>query len=375
MYFPVSEPDLSDVELKYVEDAVRSTWISSSGKYLDRFESEFSELINVKTTLAVSNGTVALHLILLALGLGEGDEVIVPSFTYIASVNAIRYVGATPVFVDVSEVTWGIDAVLVENAITSRTKAVIGVHLYGQPFDVDPILEVTKRHNIFLIEDAAEAPLSTYKGKPVGSFGIAASFSFYGNKVITCGEGGAVTTSDESLASKMKLIRSQGMDPERRYYFPVIGHNFRLTNVAAAILCGQLQRLGSISEKRQVVCDTYDSEILKFDGLHTQPKPTWSTWTPWLASATLARKNSKVRSSFLSLLLDKGVDTRPFFMPVHEMPPYRNTETRSLDLPVTNELSNIGFNLPTSSKMTPADVKNIMHVVKLAFNDCAGVIN
>lgn len=364
--YPVSEPDLSDLELRYVEEAVKSTWISSSGKFLDQFEYEFSQKIGVNHTLAVSNGTVALHLILLGLGIGPGDEVIVPSFTYIASVNAVKYVGATPVFIDINPSTWGIDATQVAAAITGKTKAIIGVHLYGQPFEIDAIAKVASDAKLYLVEDAAEAPFSTYKGKPVGSFGIAASFSFYGNKVISSGEGGAVTTDDHALAERMRLIRSQGMDPQRRYFFPVVGHNFRLTNVAAAILCAQLERLEEILDRRMSVCEAYDKQISRIEELNVQAKPTWSTWTPWFASATLNVDLADKRDELLATLGRNGVDTRPFFFPVHQMPPYIE-QHGSLMLPETDLVSKIGFNLPTSSKMTKFDVLQIMRRVESIF--------
>ena len=363
MRFPVSEPDLSSLELEYVEDAIRSTWISSSGKFLDRFEAEFSELTSSSHALAVSNGTVALHLILLGLGIEEGDEVIVPSFTYIASVNAVRYVGATPVFIDVDDSTWGIDAGGVLAAITSRTKAVIGVHVYGQPFDLGPVEKLCREKGIHLIEDAAEAPFSTYYGRPIGSFGIASSFSFYGNKVITSGEGGVVVTSDSDLASKMRIIRSQGMDPKKRYFFPVIGHNFRLTNVAAAILCAQIQRLPEILERRNEVCSTYDNELSEFFGVELQPKASWSTWTPWLASILISNGGSK-REALASNLAGHGIETRPFFIPIHLMPPYKSFAIDAPPMPVTDSLSTRGINLPTSSKMTSNDAKEISSVIK-----------
>ena len=364
MKYPVSEPDLGPLELRYVEDAVRSTWISSSGKYLDRFESEFAEIVTSHQVLAVSNGTVALHLILLGLGIGPGDEVIVPTFTYIASVNAIKYVGAAPVFVDVSSQTWGIEATTVEAAISPRTKAIIGVHLYGQPFDLGPIVSLAKKYNVHLVEDAAEAPFSTYKGVPVGSFGIASSFSFYGNKVITSGEGGAIATSDSALADRMRVIRSQGMDPNQRYFFPVIGHNFRLTNVAAAILCAQLERLPDILAKRHELCEAYDIEIGSIQELSVQQKMEWSTWTPWLASVTLDERYKGSRSKLLTQLDSRGVETRPFFIPVHQMPPYRNEEVSDIEFPVSCSVAQLGFNLPTSSNMSTQDARNIMDIVK-----------
>lgn len=375
MRFPVSEPDLSDLELQYVQDAVKSTWISSSGKYLKKFESDFAEITGTTDCLAVSNGTVALHLILLALGIGPGDEVIVPSFTYIASVNAVKYVGATPVFIEVSSTTWGISRNGVEQAITDKTAAVIGVHLYGEPFEVEEVAALCRERNIALIEDAAEAPFSTVNGKPVGSFGLASSFSFYGNKVITSGEGGAVCTSDPELAKKMRLIRSQGMDPERRYFFPVIGHNFRLTNVAAAILCAQLDRLDEILPARGAICEEYDRLLSDSILLDPQSHSKSSVWTPWLVSFVMKEGLSHHREALLAHLDSKGIETRPFFIPVHELPPYEEEARVTPPLPITTLLAQSGFNLPTASTMKISDVQEICAEIKAFEATLASLIN
>ncbi len=234
---PVAAPDLSGNEEKYVVDAIRSSWISSTGPYLQRFEKEFAGLCATRAAIAVCNGTVALHLTMLALDVRGGDEVLVPSLTYIATANACRYVGAEPVFVDVDPQTWCMDPKLLEAAITRRTKGIIAVHLYGHPADMDAINHIAAVHGLWVVEDAAEAHFAQYRGRPVGSLAPMATFSFYGNKMFTCGEGGAITLSDPKLELRTRTLRGQGMDPQRRYYFPVTGYNFRLTNLAAAMLC------------------------------------------------------------------------------------------------------------------------------------------
>jgi perosamine synthetase len=233
---PLSVPDLSGNEEAYASEAIRSSWISSSGAFVQRFEREFASFCESGTALSVTNGTDALHLALIALGVGPGDEVLLPSLTYVATANAVRYVGAEPVFVDVEPGTWCLDPLDIERRITERSRAIIAVHLYGHPADMDEINAVAGRHGLSVIEDAAEAHGATYKGRICGSLGDCATFSFYGNKILTCGEGGALTTSNPELVQRARLFRGQGMDPERRYFFPVIGHNFRLTNVACAIL-------------------------------------------------------------------------------------------------------------------------------------------
>ena len=252
---PVSMPDLTGNEQAYAADAVASTWISSSGKYLDRFEQEFAEACGCRFALGTSNGTTALHLALAALGVGPGDEVIVPSMTYIATANAVTYCGAEPVFVDIEPTTWCLDPAKIEDAITPRTKGIIPVHLLGHPADMDPILEVARVHGLWVVEDAAEATFATYRGRVAGSMGHAATFSFFGNKILTSGEGGAVTFQDPQLERRMSMLRGQGMDPNRRYHFPIVGYNYRMTNVAAAILCGQMERHEALIARRRRILE------------------------------------------------------------------------------------------------------------------------
>lgn len=367
--YPVSKPSLSALEREFVLDAMDSTWISSTGKYINRFEDEFAKRTQTDSALAVSNGTVSLHLILLALGIGPGDEVIVPSFTYVASVNAITYVGATPVFCDVDPLTWCLDPNHARSLITKKTAAIMVVHLYGHPADMDPILDISRQYSLATIEDAAEAPFSTYKNAAIGSLGDAASFSFYGNKVITSGEGGAVATSNNELATKMRLIRGQGMDPNRRYWFPIIGHNFRLTNISAAILCAQLERLETILNDRNSVCDQYESCFDSVEEIISQPKQPWATWTPWFSSFRLNKDSGISRDSLLTSLLEKGIDTRPFFIPAHTLPAFRDLpSSKDFDFPFTFELAESGFNLPTYSGLTNQDVdficSNIVNILK-----------
>ena len=339
---PVSQPSLTGLERRYVADAVESSWVSSTGPYLDRFESEFADFTGTSHALAVANGTVALHLTLLGLGVGPGDEVIVPSLTYIATANAVSYVGATPVFADVESRSWGLDPDSVKGMISDRTRAIIAVHLYGRVCDMSALRSLADTHSLFLIEDAAEAPGATYMGKSAGSLGDVATFSFYGNKILTSGEGGAVTTSDDELADKMRLIRGQGMDPHRRYYFPVIGHNFRLTNVAAAMLCAQLERYDEIIRERRRIFSAYRAHLGGLPRLEVQTELAGQQESPWLFCVLLDPAD---RDHVADGLRERGVDSRPFFIPLHTMPPYRNSTTSTMA--VTMDLSGRGLNLPT----------------------------
>ena len=347
MKFPMAIPDLGGNEEAYVTDAIRSTWISSQGSYLDRFEREFADLCGTRHAIAVSNGTVALHLALVSLGVGPGDEVIVPSLTYVASVNAVTYVGATPVFVDVSENSWCIDVEAVAASITERTRAIIPVHLYGQPADMDALRTLCRGRGIHLVEDAAEAPLATYRGRPTGGLGDIGTFSFYGNKLLTSGEGGAITLNDDELAGRARRLRGQGMDPERRYWFPVVGYNYRLTNVAAAILCAQLERRNQFLAARREIYARYTERLSEVVGITLQQDIVGNERSPWLFCVLTDDDFGLDRDGLMAALAEAGVETRPFFPPVHLLPPYRAVGGAGLHLPVTNNLAARGLNLPT----------------------------
>lgn len=367
-FIPVAVPDLDGNEEAYVVDAIRSTWISSTGKYVDRFERSFAALCGAHAAVAVSNGTVALHLALLALDLRPGDEVIVPSLTYIATANAVRYLGAEPVFVDVDPETWCLDPAKIEERITRRTKGIIAVHLYGHPADMDPIAHIASVHGLWTVEDAAEAHLARYKDRPVGSLATLATFSFYGNKTLTSGEGGAVITDSPAHLVRLKTLRGQGMDPERRYFFPVIGYNFRLTNIACALLCAQLERAQALIARRKAICAGYRDRLQDIAGIGFQPVASWAEPTPWLFCITVdAARFGRDRDGLMQHLAAGGIETRPFFIPIHGLPPYREeSEKRGYDLPVTVRLAAEGINLPTYTKLTEGDLDRICERIRAA---------
>lgn len=357
---PLSLPDLSGNEEAYVSEAIRSTWISSTGAFIQRFEREFAAFCRSDTALSVTNGTDALHLALIALGIGQGDEVLLPSLTYVATANAVRYVGAEPVFVDVEPGTWCLDPLDLERRVTGRSRAVIAVHLYGHPADMDAINAVAARHGLSVIEDAAQAHGATYKGRTCGSLADCATFSFYGNKILTCGEGGALTTSDPDLAQRARLFRGQGMDPARRYFFPVIGHNFRLTNVACAILCAQLERYDEIAQRRSAVVQHYRGLLGSTPGIGLQPVAPWARPASWLFSLTVdADEFGRSRDDVMHHLAASGIDTRPFFIPVHSLPPYASAARGGDGLGVTNRIAASGLNLPTFPTLTEEAVLRI----------------
>ncbi len=362
----LSIPDLQGNEEDYVVDAIRSTWISSTGKYVNEFERMFTDIAGTQQAISVCNGTVALHLALLALDVRPGDEVIVPSLTYIATANAVRYVGAEPVFVDVSPETWCMDPELTEQAITRKTKGIIAVDLYGHPADMDAINHIAAIHGLWVVEDAAEAHTAKYKGRRAGSLAKIGTFSFYGNKVFTSGEGGAITVNDPDLALRIRTLRGQGMDPDRRYYFPITGYNFRLTNVACAILCAQLERAGSIIAKRQSVFNRYRELLDGVPGIDFQPVAEWAEPAPWLFSITIDPASFGCnRDDLADYLRGNGVDTRPFFIPLHSLPPFRNeSAARGEHLPITDALAASGLNLPTHAFLTEEDIVSVCDLIR-----------
>jgi len=361
----VSVPDLRGNEEAYVVDAIRSSWISSTGGYIARFEKMFSEIAGTRETVAVCNGTVALHLALMALDVRPGDEVIVPSLTYIATANAVRYVGAEPVFVDVSSSTWCMNPDLVEAAITRKTKGIIAVDLYGHPADMDRINHIAAVHGLWVVEDAAEAHTALYKNRPAGGLARIGTFSFYGNKIFTSGEGGALTLNDPDLTLRIRTLRGQGMDPERRYFFPVTGYNFRLTNLACAILCAQLERAEDIVASRRRIFNLYEERLAGVLGIGLQPAADWAKPAPWLFCVTVEDGYGHARDDLAAFLRENNVDTRPFFIPLHTLPPFRaESAGRKEHLPVTDRLGATGLNLPTHFDLSEEDIDRICELIR-----------
>jgi len=349
---PVATVDLSGNEEAYVVDALHSSWIGSTGPYVARFESEFAERIGAASVIAVTNGTVALHLAMLAMGIVSGDEVVVPAFAYIAVANACRYVGARPIFADVDQRTWCIAARTIESAMTPRTRAVVVVHNYGHPADMDPILEFARAHGLAVIEDAAEAFGARYRGKPVGSLGDVGTFSFYANKIITSGEGGAVALRSKVHEAAIRQLRDHGMDPKRRYEFPVTGYNYRTTNVACAILCAQLERSEAILAQRRACFQAYRDRLASVRGIGFQPAMDWATTAPWMFNITVDAKNYGHTASELAVMLDEdGIETRPLFPTIHRQPPFRDQAIRRTRVPVAEQLSASGLSLPSFNQL------------------------
>ncbi len=355
-------PQLNGNEYSYLMDALLSTWISSTGKYVDRFEYDFADYCGMKYGVSTSSGTTALHLALVALGIGEGDEVIVPDITFAATINAVIYTGATPVVVDVERDGWCIDPIAIEAAITPKTKAIIPVHLYGQPCDMGSICQIAEEKHIYVIEDCAEAHGAKWNGKRVGSFGIINCFSFFGNKIVTTGEGGMCLTNDEELDRKMRMYRDHGMKKDRRYYHEVVGYNYRMTNMQAAIGVAQVEHLDKILEWRTELEREY-RDVLKSDSrieLQNDKLPNRDKIT-WLVSVLL---DENKRDSVMKALKDNGVEVRPFFIPLSEMDIYRKYATG--DYPVSLEISHRGINLPTTYEIDRSKIERIYRIIESA---------
>lgn len=352
---PISSPTIGAREKEYVMDCLDSTWISSVGKYIDRFEEAFAKVAGAKHAIACSNGTTALHLALLAMGVKPGDEVLVPTLTFIACANSVVYCGGTPVLVDVEPDIWAIDPAQMERLITPRTRGIIAVHLRGHPADMHAILEIARRHNLFVIEDAAQAHGAEVNGRPVGSFGNAATFSFFGNKIITTGEGGMVTTNDDRAADLMRLLRNQGMTKERRYWHPVIGYNYRMTNIQAAIGLAQVERLPALIARHRQIADWYREDLAGATGLKWQRPRSWANPVWWQFVVVMEESFAKDRDAVLAKLQANGIDARRLYYPGHQLPPYQEAAA-SRSFPVADHHAARGICLPTWAGLSRDDV-------------------
>lgn len=359
--YPVYRPSLNGNEKKYVLDCLDSTWISSKGKYITEFENKFAEYINIEHALGASNGTVALHLALLTLGITSEDEVIVPTLTYIASVNAIAYTGATPVFVDSLQDTWQMDYNDVRKKITPKTKAIMAVHLYGHPCDMDELVAICKEYNIFLIEDAAEAFGTYYKGKHAGTFGDISIFSFFGNKTITTGEGGMVVMNDETLYKRALHLRGQGLAQYREYWHDIIGYNYRMTNICAAIGLAQLEQADRFIERKREIAEKYKAELSGLPVVVHQEQQD-CTHSYWMVSILV--DNLKDRDPLREALKNNGIETRPVFYPVHTMPMYSRYYQKHA---VAENIGWRGINLPSYPGLSGTDVESICTEIRKYF--------
>jgi perosamine synthetase len=355
----VSFPDLTQHEREYLLAAFDSTWIASTGEFVTRFESDFARFVGTRHAITCVNGTAALHLTMLALGIGEGDEVILPDLTYVATANAVRYLGATPVLADCDQHTWTIDPASVRRLITPRTRAVVAVHLFGVPADMTGLQAIANEFDLSIVEDAAEAHGAQWNGRPVGSLGSVSAFSFYGNKIITTGEGGAVCTDRDDIAEKVRLLRGQGMAPGRRYWFPEIGHNYRMTNLCCAIGVAQLERFAEMHGKRESVRWWYEDALADRSlPIQCQQIPELADPVLWILAIVLG-EGAADRDRLTDDLQSCGIETRPFFHPLHQLPPYRDCPTDN-GCPIATTLAARGVMLPTHTRLTQDDIRTVV---------------
>lgn len=358
---PVYQPHLGGREKEYVNQCLDSTWISSRGEFISRFEIGFADYIGADHATTVSNGTVALHLAMAALGIGSGDEVIVPTLTYIASVNTIMQTGASVVYAESLADTWNVSVADIKARITPNSKAVMVVHLYGLACDMDAIVALCKEHNLLLIEDCAEAFGSLYKGRHVGTFGDVATFSFFGNKTITTGEGGMVVCKDKEVHDRACHLKSQGVSKTREYWHDELAYNYRMTNICAAIGLAQLERADeTIAQKRQLA-DWY-REALEGLPLSLHAEPEGYRHSYWMCSILL--DDAAQRQPLRDRLKENGVETRPLFPPAHTMPHCKTEE----DFPVAQSLGSRGVNLPSYPTLTREQVQQVADEIRAYFS-------
>ncbi len=361
---PVCEPLLDGNEERYVLDCLTSNWISSAGKYIPAFEERFSGFCGAQYGVACSSGTAAIHLAVSALGIGPGDEVIIPSFTIITSANMVILSGARPVLVDVEPTTWCIDSRKIEERITPATKAIMAVHMYGHPCDMDPILDIARRHRLFVIEDAAEAHGAAYKGRKAGSIGDVGCFSFYGNKLLTTGEGGMAMTSNRAIAEKMRLLRNQAFE-DPRFVHRFVGFNYRMTNIQAAIGLAQCERIEEKILRKREIAKRYTALLATERGLTLPHEAAWAQNIYWMYGILLPDSYGRDRDATMRRLKEGGVETRPFFCPMHRQPVFQEGKDPRYPVtagrfPVSDDLAARGLYLPSGLNLTDAQIHEVV---------------
>jgi len=359
---PVLQPEMLGKEIEYITECIRTNWISSQGKYVNKFENCFQEMHGGYTSLAVSNGTVALQLALEALGIGVGDEVIVPDLTFAATVNAVIHVGATPVLCDVDAKTWVINPDDARLLISTKTKAIIPVHLYGQPCDMTSLVKIACENQLFIVEDCAEALGSRWAGELVGTFGDVATFSFFGNKTITTGEGGMVLFKDADIAKNAAVIRDHGMQPDKKYWHNIVGHNYRMTNLQAAVGVAQMEFIDQILSNKRKIAKIYQQNLKGVECLEsTQELDSSSVFhSCWLYTVLI--KETHVRDNVIKKLLMNGIESRPVFYPLHSMPPYINFRRGKVENSIN--ISKNGISLPSFASITEDEIIYICDILK-----------
>lgn len=366
MKIPVSEPFIGNLEIEYATDALKTGWISGlKGKYLDQFEEGLSKYCDMKFGVSCSSGTSALQIATRILNLGPGDEVIVPTFTNIASILCIYYTGAKPILVDAEPDTWNMNVEKISSLVTSKTKAILPVHIYGHPVDMKEILNIAEANHLFIIEDCAEAHGAEAYGKKVGGLSDISCFSFYANKIITTGEGGMVLTNNPEFAKTARQLISLAFSDRDRYKHDYLGYNFRLSNVLAAIGAAQIQQLDKFVEKKRWIANEYNERLKNIDGIQIPVEKPWAKNVYWMYGIVIDEKFKKTRDELMEFLANHEIETRAFFMPMHMQPTFHekglfNNERH----PVSEHLSKCGLYLPCSIKISEEQIEYVCDIIK-----------
>jgi len=363
---PVNQPFLGSPELNNVKECIKSGWISSKGRFISRFEEEFARFCGLKYGITTTSGTTALHLALVALDIGAGDEVIIPDFTMIASAYAVIYTGARPVFVDSEQKTWNMDISQVEGLITRRTKAIMPVHIYGHPVDMDPLRILAHRYGLHIIEDAAESHGAEYKGKRCGSLGDIGAFSFYANKIITTGEGGMIVTDNRKIAQKARRIKDLAHSTQKRFLHTELGYNYRMTNMQAAVGLAQLGRIHESIRKKREIASLYRRNLEQITGIRLPEEEKWAMSVYWMYAFLVEKEFGMGREDLRRELSGEGIETRDFFVPMHKQPVIRKMfpSVKNKKYPVAERISKEGLYLPTGLALRKKDILSVCSALK-----------
>lgn len=361
---PVNQPLFGYREKELLSKCIDSGWISSDGPFVAEFEKLFSSYIGVKYGVAVCNGTAALETALFAAGIGKGDEVILPSFTIISCVLAILHLGAVPVLVDAVDDTWCMDVAQIESQINSRTKAIMVVHIYGHPVEMDPVMQIAKKHNLIVVEDTAEAHGAEYKNRKCGSIGHVAAFSFYANKIITTGEGGMVLTEDREIAERARSYRNLCFRPEKKFYHTELGNNYRMTNLQAAVGVAQVEHIDEFIKIKRSLGDYYKEKLSLIKGIKTQIEKPWAKTVYWMYCIELSASLGIDADEMISGLKAMGIESRPFFLGMHQQPVLQKLGLfKGEKYPVTERISKLGLYLPSGLALKEAQIDQVVSAV------------
>ena len=365
-YIPVCEPDLRGKEKEYLLSCVEDNWISSAGQYVNEFEKKFSQFSGCEYGVSCTSGTTALHLALVTLGIGTGDEVIIPTFTMIATANTVRYTGAVPVLVDLDNRCWNMDVNQIEEKITNRTKAIVVVHTYGHPAEMYTINKIAKKYNLYVVEDAAEAHGAKYKGQSIGSIGDVACFSFYGNKIITTGEGGMLVTNNKEIATIAANLRDHAFSKDRHFWHKYVGFNYRMTNMQAAVGLAQVERIEEMVEIRRQNASIYTHKLSNIPSVSTPFERCSVKNVFWMYGILVNGESESIRDELRIFLADSGIETRSFFIPIHLQPVYYE-QFSDQNFPNSEYLCQYGLYLPSSSTLTEKEITYITDKIKRFF--------